>query len=150
MILFVNTYCMLLSKLFKISISVELDGLCSFCLNILINIIMFLRFINKMNTLQQEIKVAIGGKKLSKKSSPLFIVQMTSIITDSIKVFTIRIIILVYTWYVMRLHSDDQESGRQHPNIVKRLKVYLRIYIFFRRLSSLWYHLWSTQHLSST
>jgi len=120
---------MLLSNLYRISISVDLDGLQGSFIKMPINIIMFLRFISKMNNLQQEINMAINIKKFSEKSSALFTVKITSINCDSTNVFSIIIIILVYMSYAMRLCSDDQESGRQPPNIVKSLKLSLRMCI---------------------
>lgn len=145
MILFVYTHSMCLSNLYRIFISVDLDGLYGFSISILISIIMFLRFISKMNNLQQEMNMAISVKKLSEKSSALSTIRIRSINCDSIKVFNNKIIILEYTWYATRLCSDDQESGRQHPNIVKSLKVYLRICISKAYL--LWSHLRSTQYM---
>jgi len=97
MILFANTYCMLLSNLYRISISVDLVGLHGFFISVSINIIMLLRFISKMYNLQQEMSMAINIKKFSEKSSALSTVKITSINCDSTKVFNIIIIILVYT-----------------------------------------------------
>jgi len=96
MISFADTYCIFLSNLYNISISVDLKGLHGFFINMSISIIMFLRFINKENDLQQEINIAINKKKLSEKSSALSTIKIISINCDSIKVFSNKIIILVY------------------------------------------------------
>lgn len=128
-ILFANTHSMLLSNLYRIFISIDLDGLHGFSISVSSSMIMFLRFISKTNNLQQEMNIAININKLSKKSSLLPIVKITSINCDNIKVFMNKIIILVYMSYATRLYSEDQESGGQHPNSVKSLKVTLRMRI---------------------
>jgi len=122
---------MLLSNLYRISISVNFDGLHGFSISMSISILMFLRFISKINNLQQEISMARSTKKLSAKSSALSTIRITSINCESIKLFSNKIIILVYMLYATRLCNDDQESGRQHPIIVKSLKVSIRMRIFF-------------------
>jgi len=47
----------------------------------------------------------------------------------------------------MRLCSDDQEFGRQHPNIVRSLKLSLRMRIFLKIVFVLLYHLQNTYNI---
>jgi hypothetical protein len=114
---------MFLSNLYRIFISFDFNGLHGFLVSILVNLIIFLRFTSILKNLQQEMNIASNTKKLSENSSAFSTVMIKSINCDNKKVFSNKIIMIEYIWYTMRLCSDDQEFGRQQPNIVRSLNV---------------------------